>query len=181
VGTSQSPSLQSKIWIFGNHFYQKTKERPFDFFQEDKMTIRVVIDTNIVFEGVTKKGGASGIIIDSWSANLFTVCVSNALAYEYKDVLSRKLSVDRWEKVKLAIKELLVNHSEFVSIWFSWRPMSPDPGDDHVIDCAMNGRAIIVTSNVKDFKKAKRKLGVGLLTPVQFLEFLTTRYKGINR
>jgi predicted nucleic acid-binding protein len=44
--------------------------------------LRVVIDTNVVFEGLTKKGGASGLIIDAWFAGLMVVCVSNTLAYE---------------------------------------------------------------------------------------------------
>lgn len=53
---------------------------------------KVVIDTNVVFEGLTKQGGAAGLIIDAWLAGFINVCVSNALGYEYEDVLSRKLS-----------------------------------------------------------------------------------------
>ena len=57
--------------------------------------LRIVVDTNVVLEGLTKQGGASGLIIDAWLAGLMTVCISNALAYEYDDVLSRKLSEER--------------------------------------------------------------------------------------
>jgi predicted nucleic acid-binding protein len=39
---------------------------------------RIVVDTNIVFEGLTKQGGASGLIMDAWLAGLMVVCVSNA-------------------------------------------------------------------------------------------------------
>ena len=52
---------------------------------------RFVIDTNVVFEGLTKTGGASGLLISALVAGLFETYVSNALAYEYEDVLSRKL------------------------------------------------------------------------------------------
>ena len=62
--------------------------------------MRVVIDTNVVFEGLTKKGGAAGLIVDAWLAGLLRVYVSNALAYEYTDVLSRKLSEARWQCLK---------------------------------------------------------------------------------
>jgi predicted nucleic acid-binding protein len=62
-----------------------------------------------------------------------------------------------------------------VNVWFSWRPVSQDPGDDHVIDCAMNARAAVVTSNVRDFKEAVRTLGLKVVTPVKFLELLTNR------
>jgi len=57
--------------------------------------MRAVIDTNVLFEGLTRQGGAPGLIIDAWFADLFQPCVSNALAYEYLDVLSRKLSEPR--------------------------------------------------------------------------------------
>ena len=130
--------------------------------------LRVVIDTNIVFEGFTKQGGAAGLIIDSWFAGLFHACVSNSLVYEYADVLSRKLSEKRWQAIKPVLGKLLAE-AEFIPIYYSWRPMSPDPGDEHVIDCVMNARAILVTSNVRDFQIARESLGLKILTPVQLL------------
>lgn len=139
------------------------------------MSVRVVLDTNVVFEGLTRKGGACGLIIDAWRAGLFTVCMSNALAYEYDDVLSLKFSEHRWNETKPLLAELVRDHAEFVKVWFSWRPVSPDPGDDHVIDCAMNARALVVTSNVRDFKEAVRTLGLKVMTPVNFLEYFTNR------
>ncbi|MDF5730668.1 MAG: PIN domain-containing protein [Rhizonema sp. PD38] len=69
--------------------------------------LRVVIDTNVVFEGLTKQGGAAGLVIDAWLADLLEVCVSNALAYEYEDVLARKLSENRWQKLKPVLGTLL--------------------------------------------------------------------------
>ncbi len=59
-----------------------------------------VIDTNVVFEGLTKQGGACGLIIDAWRAGLFEACVANALAFEYEDVLARKLSAKRWNRIQ---------------------------------------------------------------------------------
>lgn len=137
------------------------------------MSIRVVLDTNVVFEGLTKKGSACGLLIDAWRAGLFTVCISTAIACEYHDVLSRKLSENRWHKLQPLLTELLGDQAEFVTVWFSWRPSSPDPGDDHIIDCAMNARAAVVTANVRDFEAAARELGLKVMTPVKFLEYLS--------
>ena len=134
---------------------------------------RVVIDTNIVFEGLTKKGSASGLIVDAWLANLIDVHVSNALAYEYADVLSRKLSDARWTKTRPVLKKLLTQ-STYVNINFSWRPSSPDPGDEHVIDCAMNANAIVITLNVTDFRPAQKSLGLQIMQPVPFIKQLVT-------
>lgn len=137
--------------------------------------LRVVLDTNVVFEGLTKQGGACGLIADAWHAGLLQACVSTSLAYEYVDVLSRKLSDQRWNEIRVVLEWLLRSRSEFVGIYFSWRPASPDPGDDHVINCAMNANAPIVTSNVRDFRQAKRTLGLQVMSPVELLNYLTSQ------
>lgn len=138
--------------------------------------LRIVVDTNVMFEGLTKQGGASGLIIDAWLAGLMVVCVSNALAYEYDDVLSRKLSKERWNNLQPVLGQLL-NVAQYTNIYFSWRPTSPDAGDDLVIDCAMNAGAIVVTSNIRDFRSAKESLGLRVLTPVQFVSLLASGEK----
>lgn len=135
--------------------------------------LRIVVDTNVVFEGLTKQGGASGLIIDAWLAKLVVVCVSNALAYEYDDVLSRKLSEERWSKLRPVLGQLL-NIAQYTNIYFSWRPTSPDAGDDLVIDCAMNAGAIVVTSNIRDFRSARDSLGLQIITPVEFVSLLAS-------
>ncbi|MCY7322676.1 MAG: PIN domain-containing protein, partial [Phormidesmis sp. CAN_BIN36] len=67
--------------------------------------------------------------------------------------------------------------AQYTNIYFSWRPPSPDPGDDLVIDCAMNAGAIVVTSNGRDFQSAKESLGLRVMTPVQFLSALASGEK----
>jgi len=136
------------------------------------MPIRVVLDTNVVFEGLTKRSGACGLIIDAWQAGIITVCLSTSLILEYEDVFSRKLAAHRWPVVRRILKGLFAQHTKFVDIAFTWRPVSPDSGDDHVIDCTMNASAILVTSNVRDFAEARRKIGLQVLTPSEFLAAL---------
>ncbi len=138
------------------------------------LPLRVVIDTNVLFEGLTRRGGACGLIVDAWSAGFISGCITNALAYEYDDVLFRKLSKTRWDEIKPVLAYLLEERSEFVKNYFSWRPNSPDPGDDHIIDCAMNAHAPVVTSNIKDFNRARKVLGLQVMTPVEFIDYLTS-------
>jgi predicted nucleic acid-binding protein len=127
-----------------------------------------VIDTNVVFEGLTKQGGAAGLVVDAWQVGLFQPCVSNALAYEYIDVLSRKLSRRRWLILGPVLVAML-QQARFINTYFSWRPASPDPRDDCVIDCAMNANAVLVTVNRRDFQLAQRSLGLNVMTPLEFL------------
>ena len=132
------------------------------------LLLRVVIDTNVVFKGLTKQGSAAGFVIDAWLAGLMQVYVSNALAYEYEDVLSRKLSQVRWQELKPVLGTLL-SRSQFTTIYYSWRPTSPDAGDDLVIDCAMNANAIVTTSNLRDFRNARESLGLQVITPAELV------------
>jgi predicted nucleic acid-binding protein len=130
-----------------------------------------VIDTNVLFEGLTKQGSAADLIVSAWLAGLLNVYVSNALAYEYESTLSNKLSPTRWRQTKPILRRIL-NHVQFVPIYYSWRPLSPDPGDEHVIDCALNANATVITANVRDFGKAKEEVGLSVLSPVEFVNQL---------
>jgi len=139
-----------------------------------QIPFRVVIDTNVIFEGLTKQSGACGLIVDAWLVGLLHPYISNALAYEYADVLSRLLSKDRWQEIQ-PVLEKLFDQTEFVTVYFTWRPSSPDPGDEHVIDCAMNAGATVVTSNVRDFQMVRRTLGLQVITPAEFAVQLANR------
>lgn len=134
----------------------------------EQRILQAVIDTNVVFEGMTTQGSAPGLIVEAWLSQVFVACVSNALAYEYMDVLARKLSPARWRRLQPVVGTLLAQ-ARFVPIYFSWRPMSPDPGDEHIIDCAMNAAAPVITANVRDFRLAQQTLGLVVLTPVDFV------------
>jgi hypothetical protein len=68
----------------------------------------------------------------------------------------------------------LLNLAQYTNIYFSWRPTSPDAGDDLVIDCAMNAGAIVVTSNIRDFRSARESLGMRVMTPVQLVNLLAS-------
>jgi predicted nucleic acid-binding protein len=84
----------------------------------DPQAPRFIIDTNVVFEGRTKRRGAAGLIIDAWRVELLHVCVSTAVTYEYPDVLSRKLSSSRWQRIQPVLSALL-SQAEFVPIYYS--------------------------------------------------------------
>ena len=132
--------------------------------------LRAVVDTNVVFEGLTHRG-PSARVVDAWVARQFRPCVSTALAFEYHSVLERKLVPARGERALMALQGLLVR-SEYVPIYFTYRPSSSDPGDDLIVDCVMNSRSLLVTHNVRDFTRAARHLGFPVFRPVDFLRLI---------
>jgi predicted nucleic acid-binding protein len=129
-----------------------------------------VIDTNVVFEGLTHLG-PSAKVLDAWAERRFQPCVSTALALEYQAVLESKLAPHRTETALMALQALLVR-CEYVPIYFSYRPASQDPGDDLVVDCVVNSRALLVTSNTRDFVSASRQFGFPVLRPASFLPLI---------
>jgi len=128
------------------------------------------VDTNVLFEGLTHLG-PSAKVVDAWASGQFRSCVSTALALEYQDVLARKLAPLRGEKALMALQALLAR-SEYVPIFFSYRPASRDPGDDFLVDCVVNGRALLVTNNVRDVWAASQRFGFPVLRPEKFLTIL---------
>jgi len=132
--------------------------------------MRAVIDTNVLFEGLTTLGD-SARVVDAWVARRFVPCVSTALALEYEEVLTNKLGELKRRKALAALQALL-NRAEFVPIAYTVRPMSPDPDDDFVIDCAFNAGAAIVTHNVRHFRGLEQALRIPVLTPQAFIASL---------
>ena len=131
------------------------------------MAHRAVIDTNVLFEGLARRG-AAGAVIDAWVARRFTPCVSTALALEYEEVLMSKFGEPKRQHVAGALQALL-DRAEFVPVPTPARPISPDPDDDMVIECALGARATIVTRNTRDFLAAEQALGLVVLTPEAFI------------
>lgn len=61
-----------------------------------------------------------------------------------------------------AIAELV----EPVETHYLWRPQLRDPGDEMVLEAAVNGQAqAIVTFNIRDYGDAAAQFGVGLWLP----------------
>lgn len=132
--------------------------------------VRAVVDTNVLFEGLTQLG-PSAQVIDAWVQRRFQPCASTALALEYQDVIARLLRPSRGEAALKALQALL-KRASYTPIWFSFRPASRDPGDDLVVDCVLNSRAILVTLNLRDFRQPSEEFGFSALSPVDFLRIL---------
>ncbi len=104
--------------------------------------------------------------------------VSTALFLEYEDVLQRPQQREvhglNADAVAKALRELAAL-CEPVELHFSWRPQLADPGDEMVLEVALNGRAeCIVTHNLRDFQAAIPKFAVAVLTPGALVERMKT-------
>ena len=56
--------------------------------------------------------------------------------------------------------------AEPVKIHFLWRPQLRDPGDEMVLETAVNGGAdTLITFNVRDYGEVPRRFGIEVLLP----------------
>jgi predicted nucleic acid-binding protein len=93
---------------------------------------------------------------------------------EYEEVLKRPehrlvhgLSPEQIDEFLAELAALI----EPVELHFQWRPQTPDPNDEMVLETAINGRAnALVTYNVADFAVAAKRFKISVLSPADLLK-----------
>lgn len=143
--------------------------------------VRLELDTDVVVAAMRSPSGASAALITLLSLGHGTLLVSSAMAMEYEAVCCREKHLDAVpggiRQVKEFLDDLLLLAEE-VRIYFNWRPLLPDPGDELVLAAAINGRADgLVSFNIKHFEGAPERFGVALLTPGEALRRLRRNVK----
>jgi putative PIN family toxin of toxin-antitoxin system len=129
-----------------------------------------VLDTNVIVSGLYSRRGASFWLLDRALTGQLEIAVSVALALEYEDVLFRQESLVRsWataDQIDAVLDALLATAKLVQPIRFQQRPALADPGDDLVLECAMQAQAdAIVTANIRDFASVERIYGVRVTRP----------------
>ena len=136
--------------------------------------MRIVLDTSVVVAGLRTRLGAGNAVLREVAQQRLVPLASPPLFLEYEDVLKRPehrlvhgLSLE-------AIDEFLAEFAaliEPVEVHFQWRPQTPDPNDEMVLETAINGRAdSIVTYNVADFSAAAKRFKISVLRPGDLLK-----------
>lgn len=125
--------------------------------------------------------GASAQLIRFLDDGLFVSLVSVALALEYEaicllpeHVLASGLRRRDVEESVSAIIGLV----EPVDIHYQWRPMLRDPGDEMVLEAAVNGQAdALVTFNQRDFRGVRANFGIDVLLPKEAVAIVRSQKK----
>ncbi len=123
------------------------------------METRVVIDTSIIISALIGKKGPSREVIRRCINGQLNPIISNALFSEYQDVSKRTKIIELCPLNSMEIQELLnafYNRTQWVAIYYLWRPNLVDEGDNFLIELAIAGNAsTIITNNVRDFKNSE--------------------------
>ena len=131
------------------------------------------MDTNVVVAGLRSPSGASAKLLDMALGRQFTLLLSVALALECESVCmdpNQRIVSGLSEDEAKVIASSLCAVAEPVVASYLWRPLVRDPGDEMVLEAAINGRAdALATFNQRDFGNAPQRFGIALATPQQAL------------
>lgn len=141
--------------------------------------MRVVLDTNVLVAGLVSARGASHALLTAEAAGRLKPLASTVIWLEYESVLKRDeiralhhLGLQQIDSFLAALSFWV----EPVALHYLWRPWLRDPGDDMVLELAVNGQAqAIVTHNMRDFSGVLVDFGLQVLTPAQCLDQLEIR------
>jgi putative PIN family toxin of toxin-antitoxin system len=134
------------------------------------MKPNIVLDTNVLVAALKSSRGASFRLLSLVEKDLFVVHVSTTLITEYEAVLKRGITMLTAVEIDNVI-DFICSRAVLNKIFYLWRPVLKDPGDDFVMELAVKADAVVVTWNVADFKRAVR-FGVTVMNPREFLAYL---------
>jgi predicted nucleic acid-binding protein len=117
--------------------------------------------------------GASAALLLAALDGRLDFCANVALMIEYEAICMR---AEHREVAGLNEREVGVFLDAIAALvqpvetHFLWRPQLRDPGDEMVLEAAVNGQAqAIVTFNVRDYGDAASRFGIDILLPRQAL------------
>ena len=130
----------------------------------------IVIDTCVLISALRSRNGASFKLLSLIDSNKFTFFLSVPLVLEYESVakrMSRNLGLTHSDIENII--DYLCTVGNHRKVHYLWRPNLKDPGDDFVLELAVESECnYIVTHNVKDFKGIK-KFNLKAITPQELL------------
>ncbi len=133
--------------------------------------LQIVVDTNVFVSALLSQRGASYRLVKLVNSGLFEINLSISLVAEYEAVAKRMLAQTQLTDQDLEdILDFLCAVANKREVFFLWRPLLPDPGDDMVLELAVAaGVQYIVTFNRRHFASSEQ-FGIQIVTPQVFLE-----------
>jgi uncharacterized protein len=132
------------------------------------VTIKAILDTNVIVSGVFWKG-APFEILEAWQKRRFILDLP--ILNEYRRVLD-EMTKKRPTSVLGSILEVIELHSEMVEPVSFTRTVCSDPDDDKFLEVALAADADYVVSGDVALLSLKIHHGIRIVRPAQFLKLL---------
>lgn len=132
-----------------------------------------MLDTDVVVAAMRSPRGASAELlrrIDSGHA-VMLLTVALALEYEATCTLAEHRLASGLDVIETSrYVDGLIAMAEPVRAFFRWRPQLRDPGDELVLEAAVNGQAdAIVTFSESHLREARKSFGIAVIRPAEAL------------
>lgn len=134
---------------------------------------KVFVDSDVVLSSLLSSNGAANFLLNEANLELFS---SNISLIEIKRGIV-KLSLD-----KNQLKSLIANRLKLIDLRDSAKKIKEtfsnyvfDEDDTHILAGAVGAKVnFLITYNIKDFRieKIKKDMGIVILTPGNFLQYL---------
>ena len=135
------------------------------------MTIKAILDTNVVISGIFWKGPPFEILI-SWQRQRFHLALSLPILDEYGRVLD-EMTKKHALPVLGSILEVMELHSEMVIPVSFGKSVCSDPDDDKFLEAAVAADADYIVSGDVALLSLKNYRRIRIVRPAQFLQVLS--------
>jgi len=138
---------------------------------------RIVVDTNVLAAAMLSPLGENRDVLRGCLERRARPIVGQALIGEYEDVLARTALFSGCPLTAVERNQLLnafLSVSEWVKVYYSWRPNLRDEADNHLIELAVAGGAdMIVSNNVRHLTAGELRFPeIRILRSKEFLQQL---------
>ncbi|RLB75091.1 MAG: putative toxin-antitoxin system toxin component, PIN family [Deltaproteobacteria bacterium] len=133
--------------------------------------MKVVIDTNVWIESISKKSRFH-LIYKSFLDGKFRLLLSNEILLEYEEIIKSHCNhIDRSRFI------FIMNISPYIiriSPTFRFNLITHDPADNKFVDCAITGQADFLITSDKHFKilSTENFPPVPIIAPDKFIQHL---------
>jgi putative PIN family toxin of toxin-antitoxin system len=132
--------------------------------------LKVVFDTNVCVSLFTSPGSTIFPIWEHALKGRYDLFVSRAIIDEVGRTLRDEFL---WNNVDIVRHLKILTHvGKFVVPKTIPDVIKEDPPDNHILACAIAGKANLIVSRDLDLLRRKRYEGVGIVTPIDFLHML---------
>ena len=133
----------------------------------------VVIDTNVIVTALRSRRGIAQKLLRMIGQGHFRLNISVALALEYEAVCKRKHLLPTWSDQDIDdLLDYLFTVGNLLPFVLRRRPILQDPGDECILEAAIQSNSLVITYNKRHFAGAER-YGVLVQTPIEFLRDLS--------
>ena len=141
--------------------------------------MRVVLDTNVLVAFLLTRGHTMSVILDGWERGDFDLLTSPPLIAEVGSTLKKANLRQRIRpEAAGALLEALAEEAIHTPGALELRGVTPDPDDDRVVSCAVEGNADIIVSRDAHLLGLKEYEGIRVVEPAEFVRLLAAGKPG---